>query len=99
MWTHEESVKLLKSCKEAITPPSEKNGGKVIIVEMNVGDQKEKEEASETQLFFDIHLMTRFEGVGERTEKEWKKLVSDAGFASYKISHVLGLRSVIEVFP
>ncbi|KAK9152929.1 hypothetical protein Sjap_000409 [Stephania japonica] len=35
----------------------------------------------------------------QRTESEWKKLFTESGFASYKISPVLDFRSVIEVLP
>ncbi|KAI3465820.1 hypothetical protein Pfo_022483 [Paulownia fortunei] len=96
-WTDEESVKLLEKCKEAIIP-RKNNGGKVIIVEMVVDDQKEDHEATETQLFFDMLMMIEVTGK-ERTEKEWAKLFFAAGFTNYKITPVLGLRSVIEVFP
>ncbi|KAK6142622.1 hypothetical protein DH2020_022970 [Rehmannia glutinosa] len=96
-WTDEECVKLLQKCKEAITP-SNNNGKKVIIVEIIVDDKKEDHEATETKLFFDMLMMVDVKGK-ERTEKEWAKLFFAAGFTSYKITRVLGLRSVIEVFP
>ncbi|KAL8510946.1 hypothetical protein ACS0TY_017671 [Phlomoides rotata] len=95
MWTHEEGVKVLQRCREAIDH-NKKNGGKVIIVDMVVGNKKEDHEATETQILFDVLLMGRFNG-GERTEKEWEKLFTAAGFTTYKITPVLGLRSVIEV--
>ncbi|KAK6120695.1 hypothetical protein DH2020_045558 [Rehmannia glutinosa] len=96
-WTDEESVKLLRKCNEAIIS-SKNNGKKVIIVEMIVDDKKEDHEATETKLFFDMLMMVDATGK-ERTEKEWAKLFVAAGFTSYKITRVLGLRSVIEVFP
>ncbi|KAK4486970.1 hypothetical protein RD792_006285 [Penstemon davidsonii] len=95
-WSDEDCVKILKKCKEAI--PSKDNGGKVIIVEIIVDDQKKLDhEKVETQLFFDMEMMTIIAGK-ERTEKEWAKLFFDAGFTSYKIT-LLGLRALIEVFP
>ncbi|CBI21923.3 unnamed protein product, partial [Vitis vinifera] len=51
-WNHDECVKILKRCRDAI--PSKEKGGK---------------------LFF------------------------DAGFSGYKITPMLGLRSLIEVYP
>ncbi|KAL8506534.1 hypothetical protein ACS0TY_017427 [Phlomoides rotata] len=92
-WPYEESIKLLRKCKEAIIP-----SGKVIIVDMVVDYKNENRKATETQFFFDMMMMTDATGI-ERTEKDWAKLFFDAGFKSYKINHVLGLRSVIEVFP
>ena len=94
-WSDEDSVKILKRCKEAI--PSR---GKVIIIDMKVENQKgdDHDQSIETQLFFDMLMMTLTTG-RERTEKEWAKLFSDAGFSDYKIAPILGLRSLIEVYP
>ncbi|KAH7844778.1 hypothetical protein Vadar_031570 [Vaccinium darrowii] len=94
-WSDEESVKILKRCKEAI--PSK--GGKVIIIDMKVeNNEKGDDKSIETQLFFDMLMMILLTG-RERTEKEWAKLFVDAGFNDYKITPILGLRSVIEVYP
>ncbi|KAI3470295.1 hypothetical protein Pfo_026958 [Paulownia fortunei] len=95
-WSDKESVRILNKCKEAIT--SEGKRGKVIIIDMVVDDQKSDHKSVETQLFFDMLMMTVARG-RERKEKEWAKLFSDAGFSNYKIYPVLGLRSVIEVYP
>ncbi|KAK4441445.1 8-hydroxyquercetin 8-O-methyltransferase [Sesamum alatum] len=91
-WSDEECIKLLGKCKEAIM----EKGGKVIIVEMVLGD--EKEDNYETQVLFDMLMMADVSGK-ERTEKEWAALFLAAGFTNYNIIPVLGLRSVIEVFP
>ena len=89
-------MKILKRCREAI--PSKENGGKVIIIDMimmkNQGDYK----STETQLFFDMTMMIFAPG-RERDENEWEKLFLDAGFSHYKITPILGLRSLIEVYP
>ena len=95
-WSDEECAKILKRCREAI--PSKENGGKVIIIDMimmkNQGDYK----SIETQLFFDMTMMI-FAAGRERDENEWEKLFLDAGFSHYKITPILGLRSLIEVYP
>lgn len=96
----EDCLKILNKCKEAVHGSKGKRG-KVILVEMVVGSSAEQEDHKtvlETQLFFDMLMMVMQCGK-ERTEKEWAKLFSDAGFKSYKITPVLGLKSVIEVFP
>ncbi|XP_060672766.1 probable O-methyltransferase 3 [Ziziphus jujuba] len=95
-WSDEESVKILKKCKEAITGKG--NKGKVIIIDMMMENKKGDEETIETQLFFDMLMMVLVTGK-ERNEKEWTKLFSDAGFRNYKITPILGLRSLIEVYP
>ncbi|CAK9164795.1 unnamed protein product [Ilex paraguariensis] len=95
-WSDEESLRILKKCREAI--PSKDKGGKVIIIDMIVQNQKGDDESIETQLFFDMLMMIVLTG-RERNEKEWAKLFFDAGFSDYKITPILGLRSVIEVYP
>ncbi|CAK9139289.1 unnamed protein product [Ilex paraguariensis] len=95
-WSDEESLRILKKCREAI--PSNDKGGKVIIIDMIVQNQKEDDESIETQLFFDMLVMILYPG-RERNEKEWAKLFFDVGFSGYKITPSLGLRSVIEVYP
>lgn len=89
-------MKILKQCKEAIKG---REGGKLIIIDMVVENNKEVEGLNhETQLFFDMLMMILLTGK-ERNEKEWAKLFTDAGFSNYKINPVLGLRSLIEVYP
>ncbi|KAK9922656.1 hypothetical protein M0R45_031111 [Rubus argutus] len=94
-WSDKESVKILKRCKEAITNNDKK--GKVIIIDMVIENLKEDEESIETQLFFDMWMMMLVTGK-ERSEKEWGQLFFDAGFSDYKITPILGVRSLIEIF-
>jgi hypothetical protein len=85
----------LKKCKEAISPRDA--GGKVIIVDMVVGSGPNETVTRDTQIFFDLLIMC-FDGI-EREEFEWKKIFMEAGFSDYKIVSVLGVRSVIELYP
>ncbi|XP_065873347.1 probable O-methyltransferase 3 [Euphorbia lathyris] len=94
-WSDEDCLKILQQCKSAI---EERKGGKVIIIDMVIENQKEDNVATETQLFFDMLMMVLVTGK-ERNEKEWAKLFSAAGFSGYKIVPILGLRSIIEVYP
>lgn len=100
-WNDENCLKILKRCKEAITKQNGGKGGKVIIIDMVImkdnGDGGDKEHV-ETQLLFDMLTMVLVIGK-QRDEEEWAKLFSDAGFSGYKISPILGVRSLIEVFP
>ncbi|KAJ8626106.1 hypothetical protein MRB53_019413 [Persea americana] len=95
-WSDEHCVKILRQCKEAI--PSKEEGGKVIIVDMVVDTTQADPKLKESQLCFDVMMMVNSSGK-ERDEQEWSKIFFDAGFSHYKIMPVLGLRSVIEVFP
>ncbi|KAL1562757.1 Xanthohumol 4-O-methyltransferase [Salvia divinorum] len=97
-WSDEECVSILKKCKEAIAG-SNKNGKKVIIVDMIVGDEREEDKTTETKLLFDSMMMAALTGK-ERSEKEWANLFYTSGFQNYNITpYPLGLRSVMEVFP
>ncbi|KAM7272139.1 hypothetical protein ACFE04_031353 [Oxalis oulophora] len=97
-WTDTECLKVLRKCKEAL---SDKRGGKVILIEMVMSSVENQEEVCEnivgTELSFDLLMMVLLEG-RQRSEKEWAKLFSDAGFKDYKVTRLLGLRSLIEVF-
>nr|XP_043636749.1 trans-resveratrol di-O-methyltransferase-like [Erigeron canadensis] len=95
-WSDQECIKILKQCREAI--PSKENGGKLIIIDMVIKHDPHDNQSLETQLFFDMLMMTVTKG-RERSEKEWAMLFLDAGFSEYKIHPVLGLRSLIEVYP
>ncbi|CAI9089295.1 OLC1v1023847C1 [Oldenlandia corymbosa var. corymbosa] len=100
-WSDEECVQILKKCKEAI--PNKKNGGKVIIIDMVIKKEEKHKgnkngtdhEGFETQLFFDMLMMVLVTGK-ERNEEEWANLFHEAGFNSYTITPLLGLRSLIE---
>uniref|UniRef100_A0A5B6YSF3 Putative trans-resveratrol di-O-methyltransferase n=1 Tax=Davidia involucrata TaxID=16924 RepID=A0A5B6YSF3_DAVIN len=94
-WSDEDCVKILKRCREAI--PS-KDGGKVIIIDMVINDEKDEHDITETKLVFDILMMVVVTG-RERNEKEWEKLFLEAGFSHCKITPIFGLKSIIEVYP
>ncbi|XP_072991637.1 trans-resveratrol di-O-methyltransferase-like [Typha latifolia] len=92
-WSDDDCVKILRRCKEAI--PSKEKGGKLILLETVIGIDGNSEELP---LLWDLGMMVMF-GSHERDEKEWKKIFLKAGYSDYKIMPVLGIRSVIEVYP
>ncbi|XP_072995435.1 trans-resveratrol di-O-methyltransferase-like [Typha latifolia] len=94
-WDDEECVKILRQCKKAI--PAREAGGKVIIIDMVVSFDLETK-TKETELLFDLMMMI-LNGSLERNEKEWRKIFWEAGFSDYKIMPVLGVRSIIELYP
>ncbi|KAL6845172.1 hypothetical protein ACP4OV_024667 [Aristida adscensionis] len=95
-WDDEKCVQILRRCREAI--PAREAGGRVIVMELVVGSNSANEKATETQLLWDV-MMMGVVGSPERDEREWRKIFEDAGFSGYKIVAVLGIRSVIEVYP
>ncbi|KAF8719267.1 hypothetical protein HU200_023963 [Digitaria exilis] len=94
-WGDEECTMILKNCRKAI-PPREK-GGKVIIIDIVVGAGSSDFRHKEIEALFDIYMM--IVNGKERNEQEWKKIFLRAGFSDYKITPVLGVRSIIEVYP
>jgi trans-resveratrol di-O-methyltransferase len=90
-------VKILKNCKRAI--PEKEKGGKVIIVDIITESEKHDiDEFVEAKMCMDMEMLVLLNSK-ERTEKELATLVSEAGFSGYKIFPVLGLRSLVEVYP
>ena len=88
-WSDAVCIKILQRCKDA-TGGKDK-GGKVIIIDMIMGNQEVDEECIETKLSFDMQMMVCSESQ-ERNEQEWSKLFVDAGFSNYKIHHILGFK-------
>lgn len=68
-----------------------------MVIDMVVGNNK-TDASIETQLFFDMMVMLMVGGK-ERDEKEWAHLIIEAGFSGYNIFPILGLRSLIEIYP
>ncbi|KDP24062.1 hypothetical protein JCGZ_25719 [Jatropha curcas] len=93
----EDCLKLLKKCKEAVMN-NEEGSGKVIIIDIVMESPNWVDKATETIQLYDLEMLVLVSGQ-ERNEKDWAKLFFDAGFSNYKINPVLGLRSIIEVFP
>lgn len=94
-WSDDESLRILKRCKDGL---KQGKGSKVIIIDIVMEYHERGAESVETQLFFDMLMMVLVTGK-ERSEGEWAKLFEEAGFREYKITPMLGLRSVIEVYP
>uniref|UniRef100_A0A0D9WYK4 O-methyltransferase domain-containing protein n=1 Tax=Leersia perrieri TaxID=77586 RepID=A0A0D9WYK4_9ORYZ len=94
-WSDKDCIRILKRCKEAI--PSRDAGGKIIIIDIVMGSSSQAM-CHGTQQLFDLIIAVLTPGK-ERDEKEWWKIFKEAGFTKYKISPVLGTRSIIEVFP
>ncbi|XP_015874993.3 trans-resveratrol di-O-methyltransferase [Ziziphus jujuba] len=93
-YSDEECLKILKKCREAI--PSD--DGKVIIIDIVISKDREEHQVTETKLCSDISMMLMLTG-RERSERDWEKLFLEAGFRSFKILPLLGLRSLIEIYP
>ncbi|KAI4296823.1 hypothetical protein L6164_036746 [Bauhinia variegata] len=95
-WNDEQCIQILKNCRGAITDECKR--GKVIIIEMVTDAKSDDRELAELKLCFELNMMAKYSGK-ERSEKEWAKLFSEAGFRKYNINPVFGSKFLIEVYP
>ncbi|MBA0875424.1 hypothetical protein Goshw_025318 [Gossypium schwendimanii] len=96
-WSDQDCIKILERCKEAIG--KKENGGKIVIMDIIIGNQElDEHQSTETKLFFDMEMMVCLDSQ-ERSEQQWSKLFAHAGFSHYETYHILGLRCLIELFP
>eukprot|EP01018_Ginkgo_biloba_P039185 Gb_34022 [translate_table: standard] len=95
-WNDEDCIKILKECRKAI--PEDR--GKVIIADVVLNEEGRKKRALDpVGLVFDLVMVAHSSGGKERTEEEWRKLLSRAGFNRYNIITIPALQSIIEAFP
>jgi trans-resveratrol di-O-methyltransferase len=95
-WSDEECVNILKRCREAIT--SKGKGGKVIIIDVVINEEKDEDDITKMKLHADTYMMVLLTGK-ERDKKEWEKLFFNAGFTHYNIVASHGMESVVELYP
>lgn len=95
-WSDEACIKVLKNSKDAISGKGK--GGKVIIIDIVINEKQDEHEMTEVKLLLDVLMMSFLNGK-ERSEKEWKRIIMEAGFTHYKIFPVFGFRSLIELYP
>ncbi|KAG6604808.1 Xanthohumol 4-O-methyltransferase, partial [Cucurbita argyrosperma subsp. sororia] len=92
-WDDKECVRILKNCKKAIPEKT----GKVILVEVILkadGDGA----FDDTRFYFDLLMLAHTNG-RERTEKEWKNILEEAGFPRYRVIALPAITSIIEAYP
>lgn len=88
-WTDEECVRILTRCREALEP-----GGRVLIVEMLVPP----EIRPDFVMLMDLNMLV-VTGGRERTEEEFGRLLSRAGFRSPRVIPTKSPFSLIEARP
>ncbi|GLT46468.1 hypothetical protein SLA2020_202160 [Shorea laevis] len=78
-WSDDHCVKVLKNCYDAVP-----DDGKVIVVESVVPVLPETNAASKAISQIDVQMMTQNPGGKERTQQEFMKLATKAGFSGIK---------------
>ncbi|XP_068644361.1 (RS)-norcoclaurine 6-O-methyltransferase-like [Aristolochia californica] len=91
-WGDEDCIKILKKCKEAIPEK-----GKLVIVDI-VTDVESTYEFTGARLGMEMDMLVTVGGK-ERSKAEWEKLFKLAGYGRYKITPIVAIESIIEVFP
>ncbi|OMO91938.1 O-methyltransferase, family 2 [Corchorus olitorius] len=94
-WDDEECIRILKKCREAI--PKEK--GKVIIVEAVLEEANQDDKLDFVRLMLDMVMMAHTNKGKERTLKEWRYVLGEAGFTRINVKPIHAVQSVIEAFP
>ncbi|CAN0887579.1 Probable O-methyltransferase 3 [Linum grandiflorum] len=87
-WGEAKCLEILKQCKKAAAQ-------KVMIIDDVLGHEHF---STPTLMCLDLAEMVCFEG-SVKTEKQWGKLISDAGFSSYTITPVDRVRALIQLYP
>jgi hypothetical protein len=73
-------------------------GGKLIIIDTMVGTAGSQGVVSkETEVLLDGFMMCM--GGIEREEHEWRKIFFEAGFTNFKITTMMDIRPIIELYP
>ncbi|CAI0549833.1 unnamed protein product [Linum tenue] len=96
-WEDDKCVEILNKCRKAIP----ERRGKVIIVEIVLPEDDEKEESGgfgEVGLVFDLLMIAHTAGK-ERTERQWKVLLEKGGFPRYRVIRIPALPAIIEAYP
>ncbi|XP_057841370.2 (R,S)-reticuline 7-O-methyltransferase-like [Cryptomeria japonica] len=96
-WSDDDCVRVLRRCYEAIP-----ENGKVIIVDALIAEGKKDEDNKENLLrgvglAFDMEMMLLSTGGKERTEMQFKQILTKAGFKSYTIFKLPSFQNIIEV--
>ncbi|KAM7263342.1 hypothetical protein ACFE04_001025 [Oxalis oulophora] len=91
-WPDMKCIQILKNCRQAIP-----RNGKVIIIDI-VLQPKVDGFYCPIGLKMDM-LMLGHTGGKERTEDEFKTMLNEGGFSSYKIIHAVAPMCIIEAYP
>ncbi|KAF2323750.1 hypothetical protein GH714_036823 [Hevea brasiliensis] len=93
-WNDEDCIKILKNCREAL---SDKKKGKLIIIDTILSPEG-NDLFDDAGVRFDLLMMTQI-NTKERSEAQFKILLKEGGFPSFKIIKIPALVSIIEAYP
>lgn len=92
-WSDEKCIQILRNCYKALP-----DGGKVIACEPVLPKYTDDSQRTRTLLEGDIFIMTIYSSGGkERTEEEFRRLCSDAGFSKLETRDLDPFYSLLEI--
>ena len=91
-WNDARSISILRNCREALP-----GGGKLLLVERLMPEKPSATDEDKAHAMSDLNMM-RGPGGAERTERQYRKLVEQSGFALAAV-HPAGRFNVIEARP
>lgn len=111
-WGDEECIQILSKCREAIP---EESGKVIIAEAILMDEQEEEmicddyegtsyrtkknSKSYEVGLMLDMVMMAHTGNGLERTEKQWSRVLTAAGFKSYTVTHTSDVVSIIQACP
>eukprot|EP00249_Psilotum_nudum_P022840 c28656_g1_i1 orf=167-1234(-) len=92
-WDDENCRQILWNCRKAL--PAK---GRVIITDIVIDETNLCSPVQQRKLAVDLAIVAVFGKGKERTEKEWRRLLTSAGFSKVEIYGIQSLFSVLETF-
>lgn len=91
-WPDEDCVRILTSCRKAMRPDARLLIGELIL-------DPDPEKGHPMSYLLDVHMMAMFATARERTEAEYRDLLTRAGFVFRRAIPTASMFSVIEAVP
>ena len=91
-WADEDVVRILRACRAAMKPPA-----RLLIVEMLL--EPDPTRGRQTEYLIDLQMMAMFGSARERTETEFRELLTTTGFKPTRVIVTSAPVSILEAVP
>jgi hypothetical protein len=91
-WSDEDCVRILRTCRAAMSPHSLLLIGEQIL-------EPDPSRGQATTYLIDIQMMAMFGRARERTEAEFRALLEESGLSLHRVIRIASPTSIIEVRP
>ncbi|KAK1381465.1 O-methyltransferase OMT3 [Heracleum sosnowskyi] len=93
-WSDDESIKILKNCREAVAEYGTE--GKVIIVEAVI-EENGGDKPKNMGVMLDLSMLAQTDKGKERTAREWSFVLREAGFSRHTVKKNIQLLTQVSV--